>query len=134
MVTRLRKSGFSHVIVDAGGVGQQMAQGDLVPARKIRDVFGQFIVDAQFSLLLQFQNRRRCELLGNRADAEGGLRDDGHMMFQISQAVALFKKNFAVLCHKDRQAGVVGFHQSSQQGGGLFRRCFRRPIRGHAKK
>ena len=35
------------VTVDAGVVGQQLPQGDLVPARKIRDVLGQFIVDAQ---------------------------------------------------------------------------------------
>ena len=122
------------VTVDAGGVGQQLAKGDLVSARKIRDVFGQFIFDAQFFLLLQFQNRRRRKLLRNRTDAEDGLRGDGHTMFQVGQTVALFKKNFAVLCHKDCQARVVGLNQSSQQRVGLFRRCFRRPNRGRAKK
>ena len=74
---------------------QQLAQGHLIPTRKIRDVFGQFIVDAQFPLLLQFQNRHRRELLGNRGNAESSLWGDGHMMFQVGQPVALFKKNFA---------------------------------------
>src|SRR5882724_1606999 len=101
--------------MNARSMCEEMAESDFIASRKIRDVFGQFIVDAQFPLLLQLQNRRRRELLANRPDAKGGLLDDGLMMFPVGQAVALFKKNFAMLRHQDRQAGVVGFNQSTQQ-------------------
>ena len=46
-------------------MGEEMAQSDLVPSWEIRNVLGQFIVDAELSLLLQFQNRRGGELLGD---------------------------------------------------------------------
>jgi hypothetical protein len=61
------------VTVDAAGVGKQMAQRDLVAARKIRDVLRQRIAHAKFSIFMPRCRRSDSSPLADRVGSEGKL-------------------------------------------------------------
>ncbi|KAG0748214.1 hypothetical protein G6F24_015431 [Rhizopus arrhizus] len=73
---RLRHQGIDllfgpvEIVVQAAGVGQQLAQGHLMRVRGVRQVPGQRIIQAEFAGLLQLHDRSGGELLGDRADLE----------------------------------------------------------------
>ena len=53
---------FGPVVLVAGGVRENFADGHLIASREAGNVFADRIVNAQFALFLQKQNRRRREL------------------------------------------------------------------------
>src|SRR5439155_26251778 len=63
------------IILVPGYVREQLANGDFAGARQIRKVLRDFVLDGEFTLLIEQENRRGSELLADRAEgiARGGI-------------------------------------------------------------
>ena len=66
------------VVLVAGGVGEDLADGDLVAAREAGNVFAHRVVERELALFLEEQNGGGGELLGDRPDGVAHLRRGGH--------------------------------------------------------
>ncbi len=77
------------VVLVAGGVRQQLADGDFVGPGEIGEVLGHLVVERELPLLLEQQHRRGGELLADRADAVAHLGGGGGLRLQLGVAVGL---------------------------------------------
>ena len=66
------------VILVAGGVREDFANGHLVAASEPGKIFADRIVERELALLLKHQDRRRSELLGDGPDGVAHVRRGGH--------------------------------------------------------
>jgi hypothetical protein len=96
----------SQVVLDARGVRQQILDRDLRPAgRVVGQEFRYLVGQGQLALLGQLHDRRGRELLGDRAETKHHVGPDGHVQFQVGQAVTLPEDHLPVLHHDDRGSG-----------------------------
>ncbi len=82
---------FGPVVLVAGGVGENLADGDFVAAGEAGDVFADRVVEGEFALLLQEQDGRGGELLGDGADgvAHVGRGGDGRIETRVAVGVGV---------------------------------------------
>ena len=93
---------------DAAGVGQEVVDRHALPRlRRVVDVLADRILDLELAPLLEDEDRHRRELLGDRPQAELGLRRVGDLVLGVGEAVALAEEGLAVLRDEDRAAEVV---------------------------
>ena len=83
-------------IRNSGRVRQQVEDRDRVPCRRgIRDVLLDWIVEPQLPALFEQQDGRRCELLGNGAEAELRRGRVGNVPFEVCEPVSLAENDVA---------------------------------------
>jgi hypothetical protein len=68
---------------------------------------GQLVLDAEFAVLLQLQNRGGRELLGDGPDAEFRLRRDPHPVPDVRIPVSILVQNSAVLGDQERRPRIA---------------------------
>ena len=67
------REGDAGVVLDAGGVAEELTEGDRRPGRRevgFGEDMAECIAGSELAILLQQQNGRRGELLADRADVE----------------------------------------------------------------
>src|ERR1041385_2599085 len=75
------------VVPKTAGVMDEMPESDSsTVGRKFRDPLADFVIQRKFPALIEEDNCRRRELLGNRADVKSCLRRDRHIVVQIGHA------------------------------------------------
>ncbi len=81
-----------------------MPDGHIGPVRKIREVFGELVVERELVLLGQFQDRGGGELFGYGADAEFGVWSDWRFLPDVGQPEAALKDDVSIAGHEDGNA------------------------------
>jgi hypothetical protein len=79
-------------------------------SRRIRHVLRDRVLDPQFATLFEQQDAGCCELLGDRAEAEFGVRGIGDIPFEICRAVALVEDDLSVAVDQNRAHEVLLLH------------------------
>ncbi len=94
---------------DAAGMVDQVADGHrLSVVGQLGQMPVDFIVQREFAILGQEQDAGGGELLGHRAEVEGGGRGDRGLVLQVGQAIALLEEDLAVLDYGHGAAGSIG--------------------------
>jgi hypothetical protein len=92
----------------AGGVRQEVVDGDGLPRLgALRDVLADRVRDGEPAALLQEEDGRGRELLGDGAEAELGLRRVRHVQLVVRHAVALAEEHAAVARDERRAAEAL---------------------------
>ena len=102
-VTPAREREQMRLLSQTTGVGQEMTDGDRRPEiRKLRHVAADVIVERELALVLEEQDRHRCELLGDRPDVEDRGGGDQRPVLQTGQSVTAPVEGDAILRDQDR--------------------------------
>ena len=90
-------------------MGEHLVEGHPVPGgRRLRDILPDQVAGAELASLLQKQNARGGELLGQRPQAEPGVGRVGDVPLQIGRSVALIDEDLIALCHQDGTHELIG--------------------------
>jgi len=84
-------------LLDAGGVREQLPDGDFVALGVVRQILADGVIDAEPLPLVQDHDGHGGERLGEGDNAKLRLRRAGRALLQIGQAVALLVNHLAVL-------------------------------------
>ena len=89
---------IGRIISQPRRVSEQMAHVDIGPGRrKVREIFGELVVEAELALLNEHHHRSGCELFPNRPGLEYDLGLDCNLMLHVGQPVASRQDGLAVL-------------------------------------
>ena len=96
--------------MNAGGVGEELVEGDVLGIGDVWEVFVERVYGAEFPGFRQFQNGGGGELFGDGADAEFGGEGGGDFLFDIGQAKAAIEDDpfLAPIEHHDAMGVAVG--------------------------
>ncbi len=77
----------SGVALNAGGMGEQMLDGDGVSVRRVvGNKLGDVVLKAEFALFHQLQNGNSSELLGDGSDTEDVVHLHGNVEFEVGHS------------------------------------------------
>ncbi len=97
------------VVLIAGGVGEELAEGDFIGAGEMGKEFGDFVVEGELALLLKKKEGGGGELLADGADAVAHRGCGGSARIEAGVAVGVEVDDAGVLDDGERGAGDAGF-------------------------
>ena len=117
-------------VLVAGGHGHEVAEGDLVGACEVGEVFGDRVVDGELAALLQKKDGVRSELLGDAADGIGHVGRCGLGRSDVGEAECVCVDDAVVLDDGDGSGGDAGDFEGAGGEVGDGRFCLRGELRG----
>lgn len=79
----LEEVGSFSETVDAGGVGEELVEGDVLGVGDVWEVFGERVCEAEFPGFREFQEGSGGELFGDGTDAEFGAEGGSSFLFDV---------------------------------------------------